>query len=195
MLDDPNDRTAPPGSAGWARWALQTAKQERYGMYREVAGLQQSVKSLERHAAWKLLGYRSMEALARQALDLDAEQLAAIRTAHPGALVGKVIARATVSKPQAARGEVGKGRPADRCSNATSIGRGADYLTARIARDRPDILERMKAGEFKSARAAGIAAGIVKVPTRLEVTQRAFGRLTPAERRAFRTWLAGCDGG
>lgn len=26
----------------------------------------------------------------------------------------------------------------------------ADYLTARIARDRPDVLERMKAGEFKS---------------------------------------------
>ena len=25
-----------------------------------------------------------------------------------------------------------------------------DYLTARIARDRPDILERMQAGEFKS---------------------------------------------
>jgi hypothetical protein len=26
-------------------------------------------------------------------------------------------------------------------------GNNADYLTARIARDRPDILERMKAGE------------------------------------------------
>jgi hypothetical protein len=28
----------------------------------------------------------------------------------------------------------------------------AEYLTARIARDRPDILERMKAGEFLSVR-------------------------------------------
>jgi len=26
----------------------------------------------------------------------------------------------------------------------------ADYLTARIARDRPDILERMQAGAYKS---------------------------------------------
>ena len=36
------------------------------------------------------------------------------------------------------------------------------YLTARIARDHPDILERMKAGEFSSVRAAAIEAGIIK---------------------------------
>jgi hypothetical protein len=33
----------------------------------------------------------------------------------------------------------------------------------RIARDRPDVLERMKQGEFLSVRQAAIAAGIVKV--------------------------------
>ena len=32
----------------------------------------------------------------------------------------------------------------------------------RIARDRPDILARMQAGEFKSFRQAGLAAGIVQ---------------------------------
>ncbi len=41
-------------------------------------------------------------------------------------------------------------------------GNSADYLTARIARDGPDILERMKAGGFTSVRAAAIEAGIVK---------------------------------
>lgn len=41
-------------------------------------------------------------------------------------------------------------------------GTTAAYLTARIARDRPDILERMKDGEFKSVRAAAIEAGIAK---------------------------------
>jgi len=41
-------------------------------------------------------------------------------------------------------------------------GNSTDYLTARIARDRPDILERMKAGTYKSVRAAAIDAGIVK---------------------------------
>jgi hypothetical protein len=40
-------------------------------------------------------------------------------------------------------------------------GTSPEYLTARIARDRPDILERMKAGEYKSVRSAAIDAGIV----------------------------------
>ena len=39
-------------------------------------------------------------------------------------------------------------------------GTSADYLTARIARDRPDILEGMKAGKFRSVNAAALAAGI-----------------------------------
>ncbi len=40
-------------------------------------------------------------------------------------------------------------------------GTTADYLTARIARDRPDILDRMKEGEFPSVRAAAKEAGLV----------------------------------
>jgi hypothetical protein len=34
----------------------------------------------------------------------------------------------------------------------TEGGNSADYLARRIARDRPDILARMKAGAFPSAR-------------------------------------------
>lgn len=42
----------------------------------------------------------------------------------------------------------------------------SDYLLRRLARDAPEVLERVKAGEFRSARAAAIAAGIIKpVPT------------------------------
>jgi hypothetical protein len=47
---------------------------------------------------------------------------------------------------------------ANKGSNTTlkEHGRGSDYLTRRIARDRPDILERMKAGDFTSVRKAAI---------------------------------------
>jgi hypothetical protein len=45
-------------------------------------------------------------------------------------------------------------------------GESSDYLTARIARDRPDILERMKTGEFGSVREAAIEAGIVNAKPR-----------------------------
>ncbi len=67
---------------------------------------------------------------------------------------------AQAPKDLAAHGEVGRGR--DRGCVTTSIKgreRGADYLAARIARDRPDILERMKANEYRSVRQAALAAG------------------------------------
>jgi hypothetical protein len=70
-------------------------------------------------------------------------------------------------------------------SNTTNIGRGVDYLTARIARDRPDILNRMKAGEFSSVRQAAIAAGIVKVRTTPEWVWHRPGRCTPDEQLAI----------
>jgi len=47
-----------------------------------------------------------------------------------------------------------------------SQGNSADYIKARLRRDHPEIAEELEAGEFKSARQAGIAAGFVKpVPT------------------------------
>ena len=52
----------------------------------------------------------------------------------------------------------------DQGDNVTLKERGNSraYILARLARDYPDILERYERGEFKSARAAGLAAGIVK---------------------------------
>jgi hypothetical protein len=50
--------------------------------------------------------------------------------------------------------------PATTAVPLAECGENADYLTARIARDCPKILARMKAGEFRSVRAAAIA-GIV----------------------------------
>lgn len=39
---------------------------------------------------------------------------------------------------------------------------GIEYQVARIARDFPEILERMKRGEFRSVRQAAIAAGLLR---------------------------------
>jgi len=62
--------------------------------------------------------------------------------------------------------------------NIRTLGGGtsADYLTARIARDRPDILERMKAGEYPSVRRAAIDAGIVKATVTHAISPSAFAR-------------------
>ena len=41
-------------------------------------------------------------------------------------------------------------------------GNDSDYIKARLRRDHPEIAEQLEAGEFKSARQAGIAAGFIK---------------------------------
>jgi hypothetical protein len=65
-------------------------------------------------------------------------------------------------EPLTQNGAIGNGRSSPDNIMPTQYGTSTDYLTARIARDRPDILERMKTGAYKSVRAAAIDAGIVK---------------------------------
>jgi plasmid stabilization system protein ParE len=74
------------------------------------------------------------------------------------------------AQPLAKHGEIGNGRADEsRGSDATSTGqgRGRSYLLRRIARDQPELLDQIGDGKpYRSARAAAIAAGIVKsVPT------------------------------
>jgi DNA invertase Pin-like site-specific DNA recombinase len=68
-------------------------------------------------------------------------------------------------------------------------GNSGDYLARRLARDRPDVLERMKAGEFKSVRAAAIEAGILpNMPTEDKALERlclAWAKATLDDRRVF----------
>lgn len=96
-------------------------------------------------------------------------------------------------RPAAAQGRPRKdddGKVADRhfvpANKASS--ESAERIVRRLKRDHPDIAERLANGEFRSARAAGIAAGFVKVPTHLEKAQRAYARLSDAEQQAFRAW-------
>jgi len=69
-------------------------------------------------------------------------------------------------------------------------GNRSDYLVARIARDRPDILERMKAGEFTSIREAAREAGIIKGVSLVNQVVRLWEKATPEERQAIRQRLA-----
>ena len=62
-----------------------------------------------------------------------------------------------------------------------------ERLLRRLARDHPKILAQFERGEFPSARAAGIAAGIVKVPTVLDQLRKLWKKATPREKRSFRS--------
>lgn len=77
-----------------------------------------------------------------------------------------LVAAAQTAKPSAKNGEIGNGRenrmaighatPSDRISSNSQ-----ERIFRRLARDAPDILDRVKTGEIKSARAAAIEAGII----------------------------------
>ena len=69
-------------------------------------------------------------------------------------------------------------------------GNRSDYLVSRIARDRPDILERMKAGAFPTVREAARAAGIIKEVALVNQVLRLWEKATPEERHAIRQRLA-----
>jgi hypothetical protein len=70
-------------------------------------------------------------------------------------------------------------------------GTSSEYLTARIARDNPAILEKMKAGEYPSVRAAARAAGVLKETSPLDLLKRAWGKASQEERDTFLVWVKG----
>jgi hypothetical protein len=107
------------------------------------------------------------------------------RVAHVAA---EVMARA---KPLAAHGEVGKGRGrVDNVNSKTDGGNSADYLAARIKRDRPDIAERVEAGEFRSIRSAAIEAGIVKKRGPVEAAMSAWRKMSMEDQEQFLDWAS-----
>jgi hypothetical protein len=61
--------------------------------------------------------------------------------------------------------------------------RGRDYDLARLRRDRPDLAERVEAGEV-SANAAAIEAGFRRKPTPYEQVLKLLPKLTDAEWQA-----------
>lgn len=184
------DLNAPPGSSDWAiavRHKLHAliADHHSSGVFlREFLGM------MEQHNGYSQLvdpdgqPFDSWEAFIRTrkpwGLGHEPEKLTTIVTERLTAQ-----GRAQKVDPLPAHGEIGNGRNRDDIISSTSHGTSADYLSRRIARDRPDILERMKAGEFKSVRAAAKEAGIVKDPTPYQLLLKAWNKATVSERVQF----------
>lgn len=80
----------------------------------------------------------------------------------------------------------GRGKKATDNVSSFSHGNSAAYLVARLKRDAPEFAERLADGEFKSARAAALAAGIIKEPTPKQQVKRLLPKLSRAELLALR---------
>lgn len=86
---------------------------------------------------------------------------------------------------QSAKGKSSFDNPPKRLAGTSKA-----YLERRLQRDHPAIWKAYLNGEYRSARAAGIAAGFVK-PTNDPATliRTTWKKLTPKQRLAFKTWM------
>ena len=179
-----------PGSIEWCWQQIDALKSAWDGKLMSEERWVERLRKLEAYEAWAKVPpektYGSLEALLKAEIGVDVQESVAIVKTR--ALAAKLIKPAKHAGP-------GRGyKKTDDNIIGFQCGSSADYLTARIARDRPDILERMKAGEFSSVRQAAKEAGIVNerlsVPADpIRAAQYLKRRFTKTEFDAFKKEL------
>lgn len=186
VLDETGDQFAEPGSRPWAIYFTNRAKLVRDQVHNDAERLRGLVERLEEHRAWEALGLPSFSMLCATKLQLDSDELDAIRKAKRGQTVGEVLAL----MPH------GGDRRSDQDSkNENRIlvrgGTNNAYRIAKLKRDAPEFAERLQAGEFSNVREAERAAGFPVPPklSPLERVQRAIIRLSDSDKVALREWL------
>lgn len=167
-LEETGDLDAEPGSRPWAV-AVRLKAHAALRDERSKAGhLSRLLDLIKEHRGYRVLSdergepFESYEAFCRAeipfGLGYDADVITAI-------IHERKSAEARAANPRYLAPDDGPHTRQEKKDNGyvvTDRGNNADYLTARIARDRPDILKRMQAGEFPSVRQAALEAGLVK---------------------------------
>jgi len=142
----------------------------------------------EAEVVWQELGFESAADMIRNGYELDPQQIdlavAWLKINEPSEAVsiddiGKKIADAKAKplppddqtvQPRNPNGRKGK----ESSSDSTRLNdRSNNYTLRRLARDNPEMLDRIESGEL-SVNAAAIAAGIRKKPTKAEICVAAF---------------------
>ena len=98
--------------------------------------------------------------------------------------------RSELAGTQAVTVKIGNNQHTEDVYNVNSLltkrgGNGAEYLLRRLAKTEPAIVKRCEAGEFPSVRAAAIEAGIIKIPSAVDVAVKAYLKLSTADRSKF----------
>ena len=148
---------------------------------------------LRTHEAWKYLREPDLDRMIENRCYVTPVFLQQLRSGYASLIAAGQTGKITATQAHAAsvaeiahqavaiarHGEIGGGHSRDSVGlSAKGSENSSAYLTARIARDRPDVLERMKRGEFRSVRAAAIEAGIIDPVRQLEAqATRATRRL------------------
>ena len=168
----------------------------------------------EANEVWETLGYTSAADMIRNGYELDPQQIelaiAWLKINGTDAAIGIDDVKAKIASAKAdplLPEDVKHGRPkvSERSVdniNTSKGGTGTDYTLRRLARDCPEMLDKIEAGEL-SVNAAAIAAGIRKKPTQAEICVKAFRKaenrlealrlitseLEPHEAAVVRDWI------
>ena len=167
-LDIIGDINADPGSTPWAiavRDEIDSALQD---VESSANHLETMIALMDDHEGYKSLGFSSFDefceatppyGLGKSDVDIHIE------------ITNRKIAqeRAQGALPLAKPGGDRRSTIFQDKNSYLERGPTASYLTGRIARDRPDILEKMKDGKYRSVRAAAIDAGIID-PSKKRIT-------------------------
>ena len=150
-----------PGSPQWC-WQLIAAMQTQWrALNFDYALYKQTWEDAENYAVWEKVPYDNPYGSKERMLKaLDVGDIPAAKA--------RVMEKAMTATPL---GEHGTNQHSEGVARVASSRRNrSDYLTARIARDRPDIWERMRQGEFSSVAAAAREAGIALPKPRRSVS-------------------------
>lgn len=153
LLDELGDGDAPIGSKSWALWLSNEIRKTYYDKQQTGERLRSLIETFKIQQAWQVFGFLTWEAYCEKRLQLAAQDLDAEARARIADLAERAV-------PLGVNGTNRFDNYQTMSSSATG-GTSDKYLADRIARDRPDILERMKAGEYRSVRSAAIDAGII----------------------------------
>ena len=165
-----------PRSRAYAIQTVYALKRYSESLRCDRVRVAKELAKIERYQHWKVLGYPSKQAL------LDAEL-----TAQGVANVQATLDEAPDMPGQGARLDLRL--PSNR--RKLREGTTREYLAARLKRDYPAICVRIEAGEFRSIRAAAIAAGIIKTKTPLDELRRWWRKASRLERELFHEEIHG----
>jgi hypothetical protein len=191
-LSGAGDPSAPVGSKGWLDYVVNYAKSTARDVSAKCGDLQKILRTMQECDAHKAAGFVSFEAFIARRVGISAEQAKAVLDAKPSVKVAAVLAKAQHARAQAVevrRGGDQRSEDTNRSNRTFDIqtsGTGSEYLLRRLAKTAPDFLDRYEAGEFKSVRAASIAAGHIKVATVLQRLLKLWEKATEADRRKFK---------
>lgn len=179
-LDELGDPHAPVGSRLWAMYVGNEIRKAYYDNKQTGIKLVELCELFEKNEGWRPLGFSTMADFTKQKLQTSIEQFRQT--------LNERLAQRAAAAPELGKHGGDRTVQGDNCN--LDRGNDADYLTARIRRDRPDIYAKMTAGEYRSARAAAIDAGIVKPQTRYSLPDDPVKAAVYLSERVDGEWLS-----